>query len=146
MFFQSSSQVIFAISDVTSSTLTDVKLYYNIGLAGGNAILNDGTHIMTPQLINISPPVGTAGQTLVTATIHGVGTGTTGLQLFDGSNLCDTITVVSYSIVECLTERQDFGAAALSLNVVQDDVTHACAATDAASCSYLQNELDVTFP
>jgi hypothetical protein len=95
-----------------------VKLFYEVGLVGGNGLLNDGSFIMTPQLINISPPVGTVGQTLVTATIHGVGTETTGLQLSGGSDLCEEIEVVSYATVECLTKRQDFGIDLLNLGVV----------------------------
>jgi hypothetical protein len=48
----------------------------------------------------ISPNVGTAGQTLVTATIHGVGTSTESVKLTDDSTIgrvCDEIEIVSYA-------------------------------------------------
>jgi len=44
---------------------------------------------------------------LITATVHGVGTATTGLSLEDenGFSLCQSLTITAYSKIECLTSR-----------------------------------------
>jgi hypothetical protein len=44
---------------------------------------------------------------LLTATVHGVGTATTGLSLEDenGFSLCSNLKISAYSKVECLTNR-----------------------------------------
>lgn len=63
---------------------------------------------MEPKLAQISPNEGTIGGTLITATVHGVVKGSKELSLVDaqGASICQSLNVVSYSKIECLTVAQ----------------------------------------
>lgn len=95
----SSTEAIFAISNVTSSTLSGMAVFFDVGLPEGHhSIVADSTLTLTPRLVSISPASGSPGGSVITATVAGVGTETTGLDLVDstGSSICETVGVVSY--------------------------------------------------
>ena len=64
---------------------------------------------MTPNLVSISPPSGSAGGTLITVTGSGFGLKTKGLMLTNASkkDLCQTVTIKSYGVFECLTIAEE---------------------------------------
>ena len=63
--------------------------------------------------MSISPNVGSAGGTVLTANVQGVGIGTTGLDIVDGSgsSVCKTVKVLKYGEVQCLTKAVEIPSA-----------------------------------
>jgi hypothetical protein len=94
----------FSVSDSQSETLSGMKLYFDIGIPAGNALVQ-ATMALTPKFVSISPNTGSAGGTVLTANVQGVGIATTELDIVDatGASICQTVKVVSYGVVECLT-------------------------------------------
>jgi len=103
----------FRISDVAAETLTDLFLYFPVGLPAGHSFVAAGA-TLEPKLTQISPNEGSVGGTEITATVHGVGTATTGLQLVNanGESICQSLSITAYATVKCVTNAADFGAEA----------------------------------
>jgi hypothetical protein len=74
---------------------------------------------------------------LISATVHGVGTATKGLQLVDaaGKSICEKLTITAYSKVECLAKGGVAGTK-LAISAKLGKTTTACAASDATKCDY----------
>jgi hypothetical protein len=70
----------------------------------------------------------------------------TGLDIVDadGDSICETLTVISYGVIECMTKTEEI-AADTQLSIVQDDETYACVSTDTTVCNYEQLT-DAGFP
>jgi len=87
--------------------------------------------------VSISPNTGSIGGTVITATAPGATVTSTDLDIVDaaGDSICQTVTVVSYGVVECLTITSEI-AADTQLSITQDGVTYACVSTDTTVCYY----------
>jgi len=92
------TQAKFRISDVTSGTLAGTFLYFPVGLPAEHAKVAAGLTV-EPKLTQITPAKGSVGGTEIIATVHGVGTATTGLDLVNkkGDSICQTVTITAYS-------------------------------------------------
>jgi len=75
-----------------------VNVYFGVGIPEGNSFIQEGI-LFEPKLTAISPNVGTVGGTLITATVHGVGTNTQDIDLVNGAgkSICQTVKIVAYS-------------------------------------------------
>jgi hypothetical protein len=75
---------------------------------------------------------------LITATVHGVGTATKDLSLVDkdGKSICQTLKIVAYSKVECLTKAENLSKDALAISVKVGKTKYECAVTDKTKCAY----------
>jgi hypothetical protein len=84
-----------------------LNLFFPVGLPKGHELVRAG-FTLTPKFVSMTPNAGTNGSTLVQATVPGVGTSTTGLDLVRGDNdesICRTdVEVVSYGIIQCWTK------------------------------------------
>jgi hypothetical protein len=60
---------------------------------------------ITPQFVSVSPNVGSIGGTVITAVVPGATVTSTDIDIVDadGDSICQTVTVVDYGVVECLT-------------------------------------------
>lgn len=78
----SDTMAVFSITDVQDVTSKDLNLYFPVGIPEGHDLVRAGI-TLEPKLMMITPNAGSPGGTLVTATVPGVGLGTTGLDLVD---------------------------------------------------------------
>lgn len=120
-------------------------VYFDVGIGKGNNLLTGVT--LLPKLVSVSPKQGSAGGTLITLNVQGVGFATTGLEVVNaaGVSICQSVTIPKYSVVKCLTKVQDI-AAGTSLKVMLGGTVYACANTNAAECQYEQLEASAKTP
>jgi hypothetical protein len=151
MFTHSDTMAVFSITEMSDLTSTDLNLFFPVGLPAGHELVRAGL-TLEPRLTQITPNEGSPFRTLITATVHGVGVDTTGLDLIlpDGTSMCkeDTLKVVAYSKVQCMTRMDTFGVEPLAISVKHGENTYACAnESDATMCNYKQNnEGEVKYP
>jgi len=82
---------------------------------------------------------------VITATVPGATITSTGLDIkYYGGSICQTVKVVSYGVVECLTIAGEI-AADTELFIYQDGSYYACESTDTTVCNYEQLA-DAGFP
>lgn len=108
---------VFNIIDVKDLKSTDINLFFPVGIPEGHDLVRAGL-TLTPKLLAVTPAKGTNGGTLVHATVPGVGTSTTGLDLImaGGISICqDDVKVVEYGKVSCWTKRDQLDLSAISL-------------------------------
>jgi hypothetical protein len=100
----SKTEAVFIITNVTNSLLSNVKLYFDIGLPDGLDLLNANL-ILTAKPESISPSQGSVGGTLLTVNVPGIGKGTLGLNLADKDKkaLCAEVTIPEYGKLQCWT-------------------------------------------
>ena len=100
----SATRVEVTLNNLTSSSLSSSKIYFDIGIPANHSIVSNTTLTLEPKLVSLSIAEGSVGGTNITANIQGVGTSTTGLQLVDsvtGTSLCAKLTILSYGKVQC---------------------------------------------
>lgn len=121
-----------SISDVSS---TDLKLYFPEGIPEGNDLIAAGV-TFTPQLVSVSPNVGSPAGSVITATVKGVGVDTTGLKLYYGSTeLCSSITIVDYGKIQCVTKAVAINSAT-AVTVKLGSTSYQCVNSDTTQCQY----------
>jgi hypothetical protein len=113
-----------------------LKAYFNVGIPKGNSIVQSAL-TLTPKLVSLSVQIGSAGGTLILANIHGIGLGTTGLELVDstGTSICQRTMILGYGYMMCQTNIQDI-AAASAISVKHGTTVHACANADPTKCQF----------
>jgi len=91
-----------------------LKVYFDKGNGLGSRVLEAGL-TLTPKLSEVSPNAGSAGGSIIAATVQGVGPKTQGVTLVDaaGADICDKVTINKYSRVECHTKAQVIASAML---------------------------------
>lgn len=106
----------FTITDVDDSILSGLKVFFSVGNGLGSSVLDAGL-TLTPKLTEISPSTGSAGGSVIVATVHGLGPNTQGVNLVDaaGAQICDKVTINKYSRVECHTKAQVIASAMLKV-------------------------------
>jgi hypothetical protein len=91
---------VFTVTEVPDLTSTDMNLYFPIGLPAGHELVTAGI-TFEPKLTQITPNHGSPFRTLITATVHGIGVESTGIDLVipDGRSICEenSLKVVAYS-------------------------------------------------
>jgi hypothetical protein len=100
----SETEIVFTITNVTSSVLTNVKLYFDIGLPEGNELLNANLALsMKPE--SITPSTGSVGGHLITMVVPGAVKNTQGLNLVDKDlkELCSSVSIPEYGKLLCWT-------------------------------------------
>jgi len=132
----SATRVAFKLNNLTSTSLSAAKLYFDIGIPENHAVVSNTTLVTEPKLVSISISEGSVGGSNITANIQGVGTATSGLELVDsvsGSSLCTKLTVLSYGQVQCQTIAGEL-AAGTQFSVKLSGSTYECANTDTTKC------------
>jgi hypothetical protein len=114
-----------------------LRVFFEKGNGLGASVLEAGL-TLTPKLTEVSPSTGSAGGSIIVATVHGVGKNTQGVNLVDtaGAPICEKVVIPKYSRVECHTKAAVMASAMLKVRVGADD--HACANSNTAKCSYEQ--------
>jgi hypothetical protein len=99
----SATEAVFTISDVASQTLNSQKLFFDVGLPDGHALV-EASFALTPKLVSVSPNSGSVGGSLITASVPGATVSDT-VSIVDsaGASICESVTVTSYGVVECKT-------------------------------------------
>jgi hypothetical protein len=130
----SESEAIFTITNVTSSVLKDVNLYFPIGLPEGNSILNAGLALsMKPE--SFTPTTGSVGGTLLTMVVPGAIKNTQNLNLVDSESneLCSSVSIPEYGKLLCWTNASEIPAAS-QLSVKEGSTVIVC--TTPESCTF----------
>ena len=106
----SDTEVKVKITNILNTMTLNTKIYLPVGIPDGTTNLTITTGLtLDPQLLSVSPSVGSAGGSLITAVVKGVGINTKGLSLFTTVNgadvdICASVQVVAYGIVRCKTK------------------------------------------
>ena len=135
----SSSEAIFVITDSQSMTLSNMAVYFDIGVPNGrDKMYNSQT--LEPKFVSITPNSGSAGGTWIVANVQGVGPQTSGLDLVDSTDasICEKLEVPSYGVVRCLTKANHEVTAANQLKVTQNGLNFDCIHSDTTNCQYEQ--------
>lgn len=76
----------------------------------------EGTFLITPRLVSVSPASGSVGGTLITATVPGA-TASDTVNLLDslGVSICESTTVIAYGVVQCKTLAQEIASTVLQV-------------------------------
>lgn len=113
-----------------------MNLYLSIGIPEGYSELDSGI-TFEPKLVSLSTNKGSAGGSLITAVVKGVGEDDD-ITLYDSAtstDICETATVTAYGTLECLTVAMDISAGTvLSIEEIDSGTVHACAAVSTADC------------
>jgi len=127
----------FTITDVDDLVSQGLRVYFEKGNGLGTSVLDAGL-TLEPKLTEITPNAGSAGGSVIVATVHGIGAQTQGVNLVDagGNVVCDQVTINKYSRVECHTKPGVMASAMLKVRVGASDF--ACANTDTTKCNYEQ--------
>jgi hypothetical protein len=115
----SDTMAVFNIIDVKELESKDVNLFFPAGLPIGHEFIRAGITV-SPKLLQISPPSGTPGGTLLTVTAPGIGSNTEGIDLLrpDGNSICyEPGWVVEYGKFQCWTKRNNYEDEAVELSL-----------------------------
>jgi len=112
---------VFTVTEVSDLESKDMNLFFPVGLPKGHDKVRAGINL-EPKLVKITPNVGSVGGTWITATVPGVGTKTKDLDLVnskDNKSICrrGSLKVSKYGVVQCWTERINFGETALTIKL-----------------------------
>jgi len=131
----SDTETVFSVANSLTSTLS-MKLYFAQGKAIGHEIIDAGL-VLQPKLVKITPNTGSVGGTAIVASVPGVGSSQTTVDVLDstGSSICDKVSVISYGQIECISKRVSITSQLLKVKVGTE--TFEC--TDSA-CNYEQAE------
>jgi hypothetical protein len=113
-----------------------MELYFPEGVPKGNILIKTPI-TLAPKLSHISPSTGSAGGSLLTATVSGVGMLTANVDIVDGTgaSVCASIQVVAYGKVECFTKVVEIPAAS-ALSIKISNTISDCINTDLTQCQY----------
>lgn len=87
---------------------------FDEGKPNGHTLLDAGV-LITPQLVRVTPNIGSIGGMTIVATMPGVIKGQSDIMLTDapGNPICDAVRVPEYGVVECDTKPQVITASVL---------------------------------
>lgn len=99
----STTEAIFTIVNVTSSSLNSNKLYFPEGIPENHNLVAS-TFNITPRYVSVSPNSGSIGGSKLTATVPGVTqSSTVDILGSSGSSICANASVTSYGVITCKT-------------------------------------------
>jgi hypothetical protein len=130
------AEAVFEITSIEDLKPSGIHLFFPVGIPEGHAIVQEG-FTLEPKLTSISPNEGSFRQTLITAIVHGVGTATQDVMLVDqnGADICETVEILEYSKIQCLTKlNQEIPETQISIKVGGN--SYPCAAIDSNKCLY----------
>lgn len=132
----STTEAIFTISNVSTQAFANNKLFFEVGLPKNHSLV-EASLAITPQFVSISPSSGSVGGTVITAIVPGATKTSTDLDIkkVDGDSICESVTVISYGVVECMTKAEVIDAAT-QLKVTQDGTDYDCVNSDLTLCQY----------
>jgi hypothetical protein len=122
-----------------------MSVYWSIGIGEGNDKVD--TVELEPKFVSVEPKKGSAGGTIITIDIQGVGLATQGdIKVRDvtGKSICQSVSIASYGVVKCHTIAGDIASTALKITIGTDDFT--CANSKPAECKYEQLESSASTP
>ena len=112
-----STTAIFRVSNVNGWVLSNMMVYFDVGLPEGyNTVIVGKSFTLEPRLISVSPNVGSVGGSLLMAKIEGMGPmldssdaywalhGGTLVDNATGADLCEKVIVQNYSNIACTTK------------------------------------------
>jgi hypothetical protein len=68
------THAIFRVTNITGWTLTNINLYFDVGLPKGyNTVIQGKTLTLEPKLVSVSPNEGSVGGSLIIARLEGLG-------------------------------------------------------------------------
>jgi len=142
----SETEANFKVDDVDTNVVSGMKMYFDVGVPYGRDIVS-ASLTLEPKLVSVSPNVGSAGGTLITAKVAGLGKKQLNVDIVnavDDVSICSKVTIEEYGKVQCLTKIESIPTGT-ELKVKIGDVFYSCSNTDTTKCVYEQL-LDAAFP
>ena len=137
MLSATSDKVIVQVDTLESgSSANSMNLFLAVGIPEGYEELLPGI-TFEPKLLSLSTNVVSAGGSLITAVVKGVGVNDN-VTLVDSAtseDFCQSSRVLSYGVLECLTKAGEL-TSAVTLGVKNSDsgTEYECAALDQSEC------------
>ena len=122
------------IVNMLDSSSLNIDFYLPIGIPAGTDGLQYGTGIsLIPQFLSVTPNIGSPAGSLLTASVKGVGTMTQNVTLLlaNGTNICKSVIITSYGVVQCITKVMIVADSTLQVSV--NGIKYPCLGT---SCNY----------
>jgi hypothetical protein len=95
----------------------------------------DGGISFDPQLIGLSANEGSSSGATIYAEVIGAGTSDTYTLSNGSTDICDSATMIAYSLLECIVSAQEFTTGTqLSIKNTETSTVYACGNTDVTKC------------
>lgn len=104
-----------------------MNVYFDVGLPAGYAdVIQTKSFTLEPKLVSISPNVGSVGGSVLRARVEGLGPlsnstdaywaahGGTLVDNSTNSDICASVNIVSYGVIECVTKPGQINATVLA--------------------------------
>jgi len=152
------TQAVFRIVDIDGWTLSNINLYFDVGLPQGyDTVIEGKTFTLGPKMTSITSNAGSLGGSIIIAQVEGVGPlsdsssanwAANGVDLVDStsqSSICQSVKLTSYGVVECTTITGVINSATIAAKSLKDQTVENCSNTDTTLCTYQQLD-DNSFP
>lgn len=150
----SSTEAVFRIADIQGWTLSNVNVYFDVGLPKGhNTVVQGRTWNLEPKVTSISPNAGSVGGSLLIVQVAGLGPLANSSEAYWNSNgvtlinsatsapLCKSLKIRSYGVVECITLPGVVSSGTIvAARSLKTSAVGTCENTDSAKCTYEQLE------
>lgn len=147
-----STKAIFRVSDINGWTLSNMNVYFDVGLPKGfDTVVRGKSFELSPRLISVTPNVGSIGGSVLVARVEGLGPlsdtsdaywalhGGTLVDNATGTDICSKVKVRSYGELECITTPGVINASTVIGAKSYEENSHSpCNNTNSALCTYEQ--------
>ena len=143
-----SSTAQFKVTNVPSKNVKNVKMYFDIGIPGGNRTLLDNGVTLEPKFVGISSNIGSKGGSTIVLNVQGIGSTETvhDIQYVDADgadqSLCSNHSTISYGKIECKTNPGTIPPSSkVKILVSSNSTAVECAnVIDATACLFEQTD------
>lgn len=133
------------IIDIDSGlTPQSIEVYLGVGIPNGMTDFESIT--FEPKLISLSANTGSSAGGMIIAEVEGLGIGDTETTLQDetGADLCESTTVLSYSMLQCELKSNSYPSGT-TVRVATGAAAYGCASDDMTHCQYTTHATDIEF-
>ena len=146
-----SSTAQFKVTNVPSKNVTNVKMYFDIGIPGGNRTLLDNGVTLEPKFVGISSNKGSKGGSTIVLNVQGIGSSETvqDIQYVDADgasqSLCSNHSTIAYGKIECKTNPGSIPPSSIVKILVSSNATAVECANeiDTNACLFEQTDSDM---
>lgn len=124
------TQVVFKLNDLLDKSTSNILFYLPTGTPGASEILK--SYSLQPTLTSLSPAIGSPAGSYITAVVKGIGKNSAQVTLVTstGTDICASVSISTYGILECKTKA--LTVASNTLKVKVGTITYGCGGT----CTY----------
>jgi hypothetical protein len=139
---------VFRVTDVWYGNITNIRMYFNVGLPAGNMTMFNTGVLLTPKFVGLLINVGSPGGSKIVLNVQGIGSKDTVPEVRykageAWNKLCTVVSIIGYGKVECVTKTITI-AQPTPLKITLASVDYECVHADTTKCMYSQ--ADSTMP